>query len=106
MVEIWARERRNATPEAGPFLFGDFGAVDCMFAPVVLRFHSYKARGDSGGGCAGRRSRAHAGGVGGGGGGGQGKRSAWWPRGPGAALSLPVVSREKKKSRLLLPALP
>ena len=25
----------------GPFLFGDFGAVDAMYAPVVLRFRTY-----------------------------------------------------------------
>jgi glutathione S-transferase len=25
----------------GPFLFGEFSAVDAMFAPVVSRFHSY-----------------------------------------------------------------
>jgi glutathione S-transferase len=25
----------------GPFLFGEFGAVDAMYAPVVLRFRSY-----------------------------------------------------------------
>jgi len=26
---------------AGPFLFGRFGAVDAMYAPVVSRFHTY-----------------------------------------------------------------
>jgi glutathione S-transferase len=25
----------------GPFLFGDFGAADAMYAPVVSRFHTY-----------------------------------------------------------------
>ncbi len=25
----------------GPFLFGEFGIADAMFAPVVMRFHSY-----------------------------------------------------------------
>lgn len=44
ITEIWAGQRRRAEPGSGPFLFGQFGAVDCMFAPVVLRFASYKAR--------------------------------------------------------------
>jgi len=26
----------------GPFLFGDFGAADAMFAPVALRFRTYE----------------------------------------------------------------
>jgi glutathione S-transferase len=26
---------------SGPFLFGEFGAADAMFAPVVSRFHTY-----------------------------------------------------------------
>jgi glutathione S-transferase len=26
----------------GPWLFGDFGIVDAMYAPVALRFHSYQ----------------------------------------------------------------
>lgn len=26
----------------GPWLFGEFGIVDAMFAPVVLRFHAYQ----------------------------------------------------------------
>ena len=28
----------------GPFLFGEFGAVDAMYAPVVLRFRTYEVR--------------------------------------------------------------
>jgi len=28
--------------QAGAFLFGDFSAVDSMFAPVVHRLHIYK----------------------------------------------------------------
>lgn len=27
--------------DSGPFLFGDFGAADAMYAPVVWRFHTY-----------------------------------------------------------------
>ena len=36
---IW----RNCRDQAGdgPFLFGAFGAADCMYAPVVTRFHTY-----------------------------------------------------------------
>lgn len=37
---IW-RECRAAASQRGPWLFGDFGIPDCMFAPVVLRFHTY-----------------------------------------------------------------
>jgi glutathione S-transferase len=32
---------RNRFGEAGPFLFGAFGAADAMYAPVVSRFHTY-----------------------------------------------------------------
>lgn len=28
----------------GPFLFGAFGAVDAMYAPVVLRFRTYEVK--------------------------------------------------------------
>ena len=37
---IWdqARARHGS---GGPYLFGDFGAVDIMFAPVVTRFVTY-----------------------------------------------------------------
>jgi len=35
VVEIWS-------PARGPFLFGDFGAADAMYAPVVLRFRTYE----------------------------------------------------------------
>lgn len=36
--EIWAECGRRY---GGPFLFGDFGAADAMFAPVVHRFRTY-----------------------------------------------------------------
>ncbi len=32
---------RNQFGATGPFLFGSFGAADCMFAPVVTRFVTY-----------------------------------------------------------------
>jgi glutathione S-transferase len=34
LLQVWGAARK-------PFLFGDFGAVDAMFAPVVLRFRTY-----------------------------------------------------------------
>jgi glutathione S-transferase len=38
--EIWG-ECRGRYGQLGPFLFGDFGAADAMFAPVVHRFRTY-----------------------------------------------------------------
>src|SRR5674476_832289 len=38
--QIWT-ECRARYGQAGPFLFGSFGAADAMFAPVVHRFRSY-----------------------------------------------------------------
>ena len=35
VVDIWR-------PARGPFLFGEFGAADAMYAPVVLRFRTYE----------------------------------------------------------------
>jgi glutathione S-transferase len=40
ILELWA-EARARHGGGGPYLFGDFGAVDIMFAPVVTRFISY-----------------------------------------------------------------
>lgn len=37
---IWAGLRHRFA-ERGPWLFGDFSIADCMFAPVVSRFHTY-----------------------------------------------------------------
>ncbi len=37
---IW-REAREQHGEKGPWLFGEFGIVDAMFAPVALRFEVY-----------------------------------------------------------------
>jgi glutathione S-transferase len=40
ILELWA-EARARHGSSGPYLFGDFGAVDIMFAPVVTRFVTY-----------------------------------------------------------------
>lgn len=46
---LWS-ELRQKYLEQGPWLFGDFSIADCMFAPVVSRFHTYgiKLGGNSG----------------------------------------------------------
>ncbi|MGL4965383.1 MAG: glutathione S-transferase family protein [Inquilinus sp.] len=41
VTAIW-RQCREAAGTEGPFLFGAFGAADCMYAPVVLRFDRYR----------------------------------------------------------------
>jgi glutathione S-transferase len=40
ILELWA-EARARYGSGGPYLFGTFGAVDIMFAPVVTRFITY-----------------------------------------------------------------
>lgn len=40
ILTLWA-EARARFGRQGPFLFGTFGAVDIMYAPVVTRFQSY-----------------------------------------------------------------
>lgn len=40
ILQLWA-EARARFGKGGPFLFGSFGAVDIMFAPVVTRFKTY-----------------------------------------------------------------
>jgi glutathione S-transferase len=37
---VWG-EAMRAFGGAGPFLFGEFGAADAMYAPVVMRFRTY-----------------------------------------------------------------
>jgi glutathione S-transferase len=37
---MWA-DCRSRFGSAGPFLFGEFGAADAMYAPVVARLHTY-----------------------------------------------------------------
>lgn len=37
---MWSGLRRRFA-ERGPWLFGEFSIADCMFAPVVSRFHTY-----------------------------------------------------------------
>jgi glutathione S-transferase len=41
VTAIW-RECRAAAGAEGPFLFGAFGAADCMYAPVVIRLDRYR----------------------------------------------------------------
>ncbi len=43
IFEVWAQARARHGG-SGPFLFGTFGAVDIMFAPVVTRFVTYGIR--------------------------------------------------------------
>jgi glutathione S-transferase len=38
--QIW-QECRATYGSQGPWLFGEFGIVDAMYAPVALRFHQY-----------------------------------------------------------------
>ncbi|MGI9264280.1 MAG: glutathione S-transferase family protein [Gammaproteobacteria bacterium] len=40
IVAIW-NECRGQFAEKGPWLFGEFGIVDAMYAPVALRFRTY-----------------------------------------------------------------
>ena len=40
ILELWAQARARHGG-GGPYLLGDFGAVDIMFAPVVTRFVTY-----------------------------------------------------------------
>lgn len=40
ITEIW-RNCRDQFGQGGPFLFGAFGAVDAMYAPVCTRFATY-----------------------------------------------------------------
>jgi glutathione S-transferase len=40
IIELWAQARARHGG-GGPYLFGGFGAVDIMFAPVVTRFVTY-----------------------------------------------------------------
>ena len=41
IMELWAQARARYGRD-GEFLFGDFGAADIMFAPVVTRFITYQ----------------------------------------------------------------
>ncbi len=40
VIELLSDTRRRFGA-SGPFLFGDFGIADAMFAPVMSRFHTY-----------------------------------------------------------------
>ncbi|MCB1857635.1 MAG: glutathione S-transferase family protein [Gammaproteobacteria bacterium] len=41
VLSIW-RYCRDRYGQGGPWLFGEFGIADCMYAPVVMRFVSYQ----------------------------------------------------------------
>ncbi|HST35897.1 MAG TPA: glutathione S-transferase C-terminal domain-containing protein, partial [Allosphingosinicella sp.] len=40
ILELWAQARARHG-SGGPYLFGEFGGADIMFAPVVTRFVTY-----------------------------------------------------------------
>jgi glutathione S-transferase len=44
---IWRECRSRPAASRGPWLYGAFGLADCMYAPVVLRFHSYDVQCDA-----------------------------------------------------------
>lgn len=39
--QIWS-ELREAHANEGAFLFGEFGIADCIYAPMVMRLHTYQ----------------------------------------------------------------
>jgi glutathione S-transferase len=41
-IELLWRETRAQFGAGGPFLFGEFSAADAMYAPVVMRFQTYR----------------------------------------------------------------
>ncbi len=41
--EVWGKCRRENSLK-GPWLFGEFSITDCMYAPVVMRFHTYNIK--------------------------------------------------------------
>jgi glutathione S-transferase len=45
ILGFWA-DALKARKEPGPFLFGPFGAVDCMYAPVVVRLTAFRVPAD------------------------------------------------------------
>ena len=42
--EIWMDCRRRFGASSGPWLFGEYSVADAMYAPVVLRFNTYRAQ--------------------------------------------------------------
>ena len=42
--EIWIDCRRQFGTDRGPWLFGEYSIADAMYAPVVLRFNTYRAQ--------------------------------------------------------------
>jgi glutathione S-transferase len=47
IMQMW-HDTRARFGAGGPFLFGAFGAADCMYAPVVTRFDTYDVEVDGG----------------------------------------------------------
>ncbi len=41
IFSLWA-QCREAAPTSGPWLLGDFSIADAMFAPVAMRFNTYR----------------------------------------------------------------
>lgn len=41
LCTLWEGLRLRYGSSGGPFLFGEFSAADCMYAPVALRFRTY-----------------------------------------------------------------
>jgi glutathione S-transferase len=42
--EIWIDCRRQFGSDRGPWLFGEYSIADAMYAPVVVRFNTYRAQ--------------------------------------------------------------
>jgi glutathione S-transferase len=40
-IEALWNDCRTRFGQGGPFLFGNFGAADAMYAPIVSRLHTY-----------------------------------------------------------------
>jgi glutathione S-transferase len=58
LKELWA-ECRERFGQGGDFLFGGFGAADCMFAPIVMRMRTYDVGLDAGSEAYARAVEAH-----------------------------------------------
>ena len=46
-IEVMWNDCRTRFGQGGPFLFGNFGAADAMYAPIVSRLHTYGASVDA-----------------------------------------------------------
>jgi glutathione S-transferase len=56
VCEIWRDSLNNS---GGPFLFGRFGIIDCMYFPVLTRFRTYGVELDSDAEAYARELEAH-----------------------------------------------